>query len=43
MADKKELPLALLQILTKYTDKENIMSTSEIIHILKDDCFAKKI
>ena len=37
MAEKKELPLALAQVLTKYTDPEHILSTSEIISILESE------
>jgi len=37
MAEKKELPLALAQILTKYTDNEHILSTIEIISILESE------
>ncbi len=37
MADKKELPLALLQILTKYTDNDHHLSTTEIINILETE------
>ena len=37
MADKKELPLALLEILTKYTDKEHMLTTKEIVTILEEE------
>ena len=37
MADKKELPLALLQILTKYTDEDHLLSTNEIIQHLQNE------
>ena len=37
MSDKKELPLALLQILTKYTDEEHLLSTTEIVSILENE------
>ena len=37
MADKKELPLALIQILTKYTDEDHYLSTTAIIHILETE------
>ena len=37
MADKKELPLALLEILTKYTDHDHYLSTAEMTEILHSE------
>ncbi len=37
MADKKELPLALLEVLTKYTDDQHTLSTREITQILENE------
>lgn len=37
MADKKELPLALIEILTKYTDQDHLLSTPQIISILESE------
>ena len=37
MADKKELPLALLEILTKYTDDDHYLSTKELTERLEDE------
>ncbi len=36
MADKKELPLVLLEILQNYTDENHILSTKELIRITED-------
>ena len=35
MADKKELPLALLEILKEYTDEEHILSTKQLTSLLE--------
>ena len=37
MSDKKELPFAIAEILTKYTDDEHMISTSEMIGLLKKE------
>ena len=31
MADKKEIPFALLEILTRYTDEEHVLTAKEIM------------
>lgn len=35
MADKKDIPLALLEILKEYTDDTHFLSTSHVIEIMK--------
>ncbi len=37
MADKKSLPFALMQILTKYTDNRHVLSSKDIIRILSSE------
>ena len=37
MADKKELPLALLELLIRYTDEEHSLSTSELKQYLEQE------
>ena len=36
MADKKELPLALLEVLKEYTDEAHILSAKELTRILEE-------
>ena len=37
MADKKDIPFALLEILTEYTDSTHFLPTTDIIEILKSN------
>ncbi len=37
MADKKEMPLALLEILTKYTDGDHYLNTKALTENLEDE------
>ena len=37
MADKKSLPFALMQMLTKYTDNRHVLSSKDIIRILSSE------
>ncbi len=37
MADKKEIPFALLETLREYTDEDHILSTKEIIMLLEEN------
>ncbi|MBR2677753.1 MAG: WYL domain-containing protein [Solobacterium sp.] len=37
MADKKEIPFALLETLQEYTDEDHILSTKEIIMLLEEN------
>lgn len=37
MADKKEIPFALLEILTKYSDEEHVLTAREIMTLLENE------
>ncbi len=37
MADKKDIPLALLNILTAYTDEDHFLTTKQIINIMENE------
>lgn len=37
MADKKEIPLALLEVLKRHTDEDHYLSTKQIIQIMEDE------
>ena len=37
MADKKDIPFALLEVLKEYTDEEHILSRREIIHRMEEN------
>ena len=41
MADKKEIPFALLEILTRYTDEEHVL-TAKDLYKLKFSCILKR-
>ena len=41
MADKKEIPFALLEILTRYTDEEHVL-TAKDLYKLKFSCILNR-
>ena len=37
MSEKKEIPLALLEIMTRYTDADHILNSKSVRRILNDE------